>query len=156
MLAALLVSPQMWAATTKKKASAKTTSTRKVSSQATKKTVKSSRKSSHRASRSRRSRKPRGQQAIQSERVRQIQEAMIKANYLDGEPTGVWDAKTKAAMQRYQEDNGWQTKVLPDSRALIKLGLGPNHEGLLNPESAAVSPHFVQEKEIPGGSVEAK
>jgi len=81
---------------------------------------------------------------------------MIKANYLDGQPTGVWDAKTKAAMQRYQQDNGWQTKVLPDSRALIKLGLGPNHEGLLNPESAAVSPHFVQEKELPGGSVEAK
>ena len=59
-------------------------------------------------------------------------------------------------MQKYQGDNDWQTKVLPDSRALIKLGLGPNHEGLLNPESAAVSPHFVQEKEIPGGSVEAK
>ena len=30
-------------------------------------------------------------------------------------------------MVRYQADNGWQTKVAPDSRALIKLGLGPNY-----------------------------
>ena len=30
-------------------------------------------------------------------------------------------------------DNGWQTKVVPDSRALIKLGLGPNYSAeLLN------------------------
>jgi len=39
-------------------------------------------------------------------------------------------------MERYQADNGWQTKVVPDSRALIKLGLGPDPEHLLNPESA--------------------
>jgi hypothetical protein len=29
-------------------------------------------------------------------------------------------------MSRLQADNGWQTKLVPDSRALIKLGLGPN------------------------------
>ena len=29
-------------------------------------------------------------------------------------------------MQKLQADNGWQTKMIPDSRALIKLGLGPN------------------------------
>jgi hypothetical protein len=28
-------------------------------------------------------------------------------------------------MQKVQADNGWQTKLVPDSRALIKLGLGP-------------------------------
>jgi hypothetical protein len=28
-------------------------------------------------------------------------------------------------MQKMQGDNGWQTKITPDSRALIKLGLGP-------------------------------
>lgn len=39
-------------------------------------------------------------------------------------------------MQRYQADQGWQSKTIPDSRALIKLGLGPNHAHLLNPESA--------------------
>ena len=30
-------------------------------------------------------------------------------------------------MQQYQSDHGWQTKLMPDSRALISLGLGPNH-----------------------------
>ena len=29
-------------------------------------------------------------------------------------------------MQRYQSDHGWQTKLIPDSRAIIKLGLGPH------------------------------
>lgn len=53
-----------------------------------------------------------------------------------GEPTGKWDATTEDALRRYQADNGWQNKTVPDSRALIKLGLGPNHDHLLNPESA--------------------
>jgi hypothetical protein len=37
-------------------------------------------------------------------------------------------------MERYQSDNGWQSKVTPDSRALIKLGLGPKYseDQLLN------------------------
>jgi hypothetical protein len=39
-------------------------------------------------------------------------------------------------MRRYQSDNGWQSKTVPDSRALIKLGLGPSKDHLLNPESA--------------------
>ena len=29
-------------------------------------------------------------------------------------------------MEKLQADNGWQTKLVPDSRALIKLGLGPS------------------------------
>jgi hypothetical protein len=39
-------------------------------------------------------------------------------------------------MQRYQADQGWQAKTTPDARALIKLGLGPSHDHLLNPESS--------------------
>ena len=34
---------------------------------------------------------------------------------------------TQVAMRQYQSDHGWQTKLTPDSRALISLGLGPNH-----------------------------
>jgi Putative peptidoglycan binding domain len=77
-----------------------------------------------------------GQQKIDAERTRQIQEALIRQNYLQGEPSGLWDQQTQAALQRYQAANGWQSKTVPDARALIKLGLGPNHEHLLNPESA--------------------
>jgi hypothetical protein len=68
-----------------------------------------------------------GQQTIQPDRAREIQEALIRENYLTGEPSGQWDARTKDAMTRYQADHGWQTKVTPDSRALIKLGLGPKY-----------------------------
>jgi hypothetical protein len=68
-----------------------------------------------------------GQQGIQPERVVSIQQALIREKYLDGEPTGKWDDRTQHAMARYQADHQWQSKVTPDSRALIKLGLGPDH-----------------------------
>jgi hypothetical protein len=58
-------------------------------------------------------------------RATQIQTALIKNGYMTGEPTGVWDSTSQAAMVKLQGENGWQTKLVPDSRALIKLGLGP-------------------------------
>jgi peptidoglycan hydrolase-like protein with peptidoglycan-binding domain len=94
---------------------------------------------SKKARKSAKSRK-RGQQKIDSARAREIQEALIREHYLTGTATGNWDARSQSAMQRYQADNGWQSKSVPDSRALIKLGLGPNHDHLLNPESAMTSP----------------
>ena len=63
--------------------------------------------------------------AMPPERATAIQTALIRSGYLSGAPTGKWDAETVAAMQKLQDDNGWQTKFTPDSRALIKLGLGP-------------------------------
>ena len=90
------------------------------------------------ASKSKRSsrRRPRGQQKIDSERAQAIQEALIREHYLTGEPTGTWNQASEDAMRRYQADHGWQSKTVPDSRALITLGLGPSHEHLLNTESA--------------------
>jgi hypothetical protein len=81
----------------------------------------------------------RGQQAIDQNRTLQIQQALIREHYLDGVPSGEWDQATRDALIRLQNDNHWQTKVLPDSRALIKLGLGPSPQNLLNPESAAIA-----------------
>lgn len=78
----------------------------------------------------------RGQQKIDSDRAQAIQEALIRAHYMDGEATGTWNQSSEEAMRRYQADNGWQSKTVPDSRALIKLGLGPSKDHLLNPESA--------------------
>jgi peptidoglycan hydrolase-like protein with peptidoglycan-binding domain len=68
-----------------------------------------------------------GQRTIDSNRAVEIQKALIQKNYLKGAPTGQWDSQTQVAMQKYQSDHGWQTKLMPDSRALISLGLGPNH-----------------------------
>src|SRR5947207_4955003 len=75
-----------------------------------------------------------GQQQIAGDRTREIQAALIREHYLEGQPTGIWDARTAAAMRKFQADQGWQSKVIPDSRALIKLGLGPSHENDLNPD----------------------
>ena len=100
----------------------------------------------HKKSRKTASSHQRGQQKIDAQRARQIQEALIREHYLSGTPSGAWDSSTQEAMERYQADNGWQSKTTPDARALIKLGLGPDNEHLLNPESAMTSqpvPHNV-------------
>ena len=68
-----------------------------------------------------------GQRAIDSNRAAEIQNALIRQKYLKGTPSGQWDNETQVAMRQYQSDHGWQTKLTPDSRALISLGLGPNH-----------------------------
>jgi hypothetical protein len=91
------------------------------------------------SSRKSKSARVRGQQKIDSERATSIQQALIREHYLSGEPSGLWDADSETAMRRYQSDHGWQTKEVPDSRALIKLGLGPSNAHLLNPESAMTS-----------------
>src|SRR5277367_3623907 len=78
----------------------------------------------------------RGQQKIDPQRAQAIQEALIREHYLSGEAAGTWNQASEEAMRRYQADHGWQSKTVPDSRALIKLGLGPSHDHLLNPESA--------------------
>jgi hypothetical protein len=61
---------------------------------------------------------------------------LIREHYLTGEPAGTWNQASEDALRRYQADHGWQSKTVPDSRALINLGLGPSHDHLLNPESA--------------------
>jgi hypothetical protein len=55
---------------------------------------------------------------------------------------------------KYQADNGWQSKVVPDSRALIKLGLGPNYSSeLLNAPpktSSAAAPSTTASRSVEG------
>ena len=78
----------------------------------------------------------RGQQKIDPERAQAIQVALIREHYLSGTAAGTWNQSCEDAMRRYQADHGWQSKTVPDSRALISLGLGPSHDHLLNPDSA--------------------
>jgi peptidoglycan hydrolase-like protein with peptidoglycan-binding domain len=81
--------------------------------------------------------KPAPQRAIDDSRATQIQGSLIKNGYLTGQASGHWDAQTEAAMQKFQSDNGWQTKLIPDSRAIIKLGLGPNQDSVPGSMSSA-------------------
>jgi hypothetical protein len=100
-------------------------------------------KTSHHGSKKSRKSRPRGQQAIDGERARQIQQALVREHYMTGAPSGKWDDATQQALRRYQADQGWQSKSVPDSRALIRLGLGPDRVHLLNPESAMTTePQF--------------
>lgn len=117
-------------------------STTKKASDKTKSSASSSSGKAHgtsskkRSSRKKKSSRVRGQEKIDSERAQQIQEALIRAHYLNGEASGTWNQASEDAMRKYQADHGWQSKTVPDSRALISLGLGPSKDHLLNPESA--------------------
>jgi peptidoglycan hydrolase-like protein with peptidoglycan-binding domain len=82
----------------------------------------------------------RGQQAIEPERVTQIQQALIREHYMTGDANGKWDGTTQSAMQKYQADNGWQTKLMPDSRAIKKLGLGPDYSTAINAKNGNFTP----------------
>jgi hypothetical protein len=104
-------------------------------------------KAAHHSAKKTRKKRPKGQQAIDGERARQIQEALVREHYMSGQPSGNWDAETQAAIRRFQADQGWQSKTVPDSRALIRLGLGPDHGHLLNPESAMTT-----EPQLPQGT----
>ena len=79
----------------------------------------------------------RGQQAIEPSRVTEIQQALIREHYLSSDANGQWDAATQAAMQKYQGDQGWQTKLMPDSRALKKLGLGADYSTAINARTSS-------------------
>ena len=93
--------------------------------------------SAHKTSRKAAAHKIHGQQSIDPQRATQIQQALIREHYLSGEATGRWDASTEAAMQKYQADQGWQTKLTPDSRAIKKLGLGPDYSGAINAKGSS-------------------
>ena len=73
---------------------------------------------------------PTSQTGISQERAIQIQVALERYGYLTGSPTGSWDSASVAAMRRLQSDHHWQTRFMPDARALIFLGLGPGKEAL--------------------------
>ncbi len=118
--AALMVAPAFATPTHKAPASARSRHARKLSAKPVAK-----------------SHKLHGQTAIDSGRVTEIQQALIREHYLSGEATGNWDGTTQAAMQKYQNDQGWQTKLTPDSRALKKLGLGPDYSGAINATGAS-------------------
>lgn len=83
--------------------------------------------------------RPKMTSGISPERAIAIQAALVKAGYLS-EASGTWDSGTQAAMEKLQADNGWQVKLVPDARALIKLGLGPGSE----PDSSTSSSPLAQ------------
>ena len=60
---------------------------------------------------------------IPTERVSEIQRALIKEGYLEGQATGQYDDATVAAMKQFQTDNGFPASGLPSAYTLKKLGV---------------------------------
>ena len=60
---------------------------------------------------------------IPTERVTEIQNALIKAGYLDGPPSGQYDETTVDAMKQFQSKSGMPGNGLPSAPALKKLGV---------------------------------
>jgi len=129
VISALIGSASLWARTSASstKPAVKKTSAKKVSAKSRKTKGKKG------------SWKTRGQKQIADDRTREIQLALVREGYLEGEPTGVMDTRTKSALSKLQADNGWQSRIVPDSRALIKLGLGPDQSNIINADSAALA-----------------
>lgn len=86
-------------------------------------------KSFSRKSKARVAARPRGQQAPTPERYREIQQALAERGYLQGEPSGVWDQESTAALRRFQEDKKIEATGKLSSLSLIYLGLGPKRDG---------------------------
>lgn len=63
---------------------------------------------------------------LQPDRVKEIQQGLIREGYLQGDPNGRWDDRTRAAMLRYQKEHGFPATGLPEAKSLMKLGLGPH------------------------------
>jgi hypothetical protein len=115
-------------ASTKKKAPAKKSASTKTAPKSAKKgTVKASSKKKSRSRR--RVAKSTGQRQPEPDRIKEIQSALASRGY-DVAPTGVWDARSIAAVKQFQEANNinnFTGKGKLDSLTLIALGLGPNH-----------------------------
>lgn len=60
---------------------------------------------------------------IPTERVTEIQNALIKAGYMDGPASGQYDDATIDAMKQYQANNGLAQTGLPSATVLKKLGV---------------------------------
>ncbi|MEK6286089.1 MAG: peptidoglycan-binding domain-containing protein [Acidobacteriota bacterium] len=60
---------------------------------------------------------------IPTERVTEIQNALIKAGHMDGPASGLYDDATIEAMKRFQAKNGLSQTGLPSAPLLKKLGV---------------------------------
>jgi putative peptidoglycan binding protein len=66
---------------------------------------------------------PRPSPGIPTERVSEIQTALIKAGYMDGPASGLYDDATIIAMKEFQAKNGLSQTGLPSAMLLKKLGV---------------------------------
>ncbi len=67
------------------------------------------------------------------ERITQIQTALARGGYYQGDPSGKWDSDTVAAVQKFQSANNIDATGKLDAPTLQKLGLGSDIAGVAAP-----------------------
>jgi Putative peptidoglycan binding domain len=74
-----------------------------------------------------------GQKAPTPDRISEIQSALAKGGYYQGDPNGKWDGDTVAALQKFQSSHGIDASGKLDAPTLQKLGLGSDIAGVSAP-----------------------
>jgi peptidoglycan hydrolase-like protein with peptidoglycan-binding domain len=74
------------------------------------------------------------QQAPTPERISEIQSALARGGYYEGDPNGKWDANTVAAVQKFQSAHSIDSSGKLDAPTLQKLGLGSDIAGVSAPK----------------------
>ncbi len=64
-----------------------------------------------------------------TDRLREIQQAMANKGYFKGEVNGVWNADSVDALKQFQTSQNLTPDGKINSLSLIGLGLGPKHDG---------------------------
>ena len=76
--------------------------------------------------------KPAAPAAPASNRLREVQLALVERGYLQGDGNGAWNAQCVEALKRFEADQKVRVDGKIDSKMLIALGLGPKYDNNLN------------------------
>jgi len=77
------------------------------------------------------------QKAPTPDRISEIQSALTRAGYFQGDPNGKWDSNTVAAVEKFQSANDIDPTGKLDAPTLQKLGLGSDIAGVSAPRVVA-------------------
>jgi peptidoglycan hydrolase-like protein with peptidoglycan-binding domain len=80
------------------------------------------------------------QKAPTPARITEIQTALERRGYYQGDPNGKWDSNTVTAMQRFQSENGLESSGKINALSLQKLGLGSSIAGVSAPKPVQPQP----------------
>jgi peptidoglycan hydrolase-like protein with peptidoglycan-binding domain len=75
------------------------------------------------------------QKAPTADRITEIQSALARGGYYQGDPNGRWDPNTVSAVERFQSANGIDSNGKLDAPTLQKLGLGSDIAGVSAPRA---------------------
>ena len=75
-----------------------------------------------------------------SDRIEEIQQALSRSGYYQGDPTGHWDSDTVSAMRNFQQAHGITPSGKIDAPSLQQLGLGSDVAGLAPPRPVITAP----------------